>query len=276
MSFWDFLRRLFGRRKTKPKPLPLPPPFSPDPDPPNPPAGTWPDGVPNVHDWLVDNPHVRSFVKWESSSYDRWNKEDKSLKILLDSREMFIKDFRIARNKAGRAVPAPPEYVMDFISDKIGRTHKETIGNLILWCGDMVHFLGSFTGKNVEDQWQYRGFPPVSRVIDGTPNMTSDTRQHRAAGCHGTTGFLRAVLRAVNIPVEYRYTVGHAQPCFISEGLCLSHGDDPYNGNFKRSGKSVNELFITEATFEEWFRTGDAKYRRSNIGRRPKELAGIV
>ena len=76
--------------------------------------------------------------------------------------------------------------------------------------------------------------PAASRIIAGTPfageeNMPLGGILHRTAGCHGTAGFLRAVLRTVNIPVQERYANGHGIVAFTSESRYLSHADDPYS-----------------------------------------------
>ena len=50
----------------------------------------------------------------------------------------------------------------------IAQDRLHTIGNLLEWSRDLIHFLGGFTAKNLEGHWQYRGQMPVSRVISGT------------------------------------------------------------------------------------------------------------
>ena len=79
--------------------------------------------------------------------------------------------------------------------------------------------------------------------------------QHWTAGCHGSVGFLSAVLRAVNIPVQPVWVCGHELAYFITEGLYLDHGDGPYNLNVKNSPSPINSLLIDEATYELWFTT---------------------
>jgi hypothetical protein len=108
----------------------------------------------------------------------------------------------------------------------------DTIVRLLEWCRDnMKHFMGTGTANDMEKTWQYRGLASVRRVIDGTHNHEwdgPDNFGHWTAGCHGTTGFLRAVLRTVNIPVEYTREAEHALPHFVHQKLWLDHGDDPY------------------------------------------------
>jgi hypothetical protein len=87
----------------------------------------------------------------------------------------------------------------------------------------------------MSDTWHYRGLTPVERVIAGTHNHADpdDRFAHWTAGCHGTTGFLRTVLRTVNISVEYTTQAGHPQPHFVHQNLWLDHGDDPYTSLVK-------------------------------------------
>lgn len=49
----------------------------------------------------------------------------------------------------------------------------------------------------MHNHWQYRGWPPVERIISGTNDPVLGVR-HWTAGCRGTSGFLRLVLRTTN------------------------------------------------------------------------------
>ena len=172
----------------------------------------------------------------------------------------------------------------------IAEGRLKTIGNLLDWCrSNMIHFLGRFNAKNMEGHWQYRGEAPISRVISGTtivfyPYKKGDTSPplvesgHFTAGCWGTTAFLRAVLRVVNIPVKETTADGHSLPYFMSEGKHLSHGDDPYD-RFSSNRELhlphphlVEELFIDQTTYDAWFGPGVAS-EGANVSRRPRELA---
>ena len=119
--------------------------------------------------------------------------------------------------------------------------------------------------------------PPVKRIIEGTinPEWTSDEPRHWTAGCHGTVGFLRAVLRTVNIPVGYSYAVGHGQPRFLHEDLYIPHGDDVYTGYVKAQPPvPISRLLIDAATHEAWFGSSvDENTALINIGRLKKQLA---
>src|SRR5215217_2425075 len=102
-----------------------------------------------------------------------------------------------------------------------------------------------------------------------------DGIKHWTAGCHGTAGFLRAVLRTTNIPVAHKHRGGHALPYFSADGLYLSHGDDPYH-HYTRTDPpySMSELLIDQSKFDSWFGSAvpDGTKRR-NVGGRVAELA---
>jgi len=216
-------------------------------------------------------------VPWSVTGYDA-----ESLAILFDSRQMFSLDAgtgnycveRVAHG--GRAVPAPADYAWGFMSGRVGADRVETVGNLIEWCRGMVHYAGGIYAWNAQAHWQYRGFPPASRVAEGTPRLadeahggTADDRiMHRTAGCHGTTGFMRSVLRAVNIPVSQAFAGGHSLPRFPADGLFMSHGDDPYNAASRNETFPGEEILIDADTFREWFRDGKtSEEQRANVGR---------
>ncbi len=186
----------------------------------------------------------------------------------------------------GSVTPAHPTKTFSFLvqNQLIGTTRLETIANVLNWTRGMSHFIGPFTTKNMEDHWQYRGGPPVSRIIDGTivnPNAYSgfpDPR-HWTRGCWGTSDFLKNVLRVVNIPVWNESVPNnacpHATPHFLSEGMYLSHGDDPYISYWREGNTSVvppmEDFLIDQATYSLWFE-GDPNEACNNIGRQPYEL----
>jgi hypothetical protein len=177
-------------------------------------------------------------------------------------------------------VPAPPLRTFAFLGTAglIGSTRVDSLVRVVDWCrGNLVHFTGGTTAANMEDQWQYRGYPPMARVIDGTPQTSSSASgiQHRTAGCWGTTGFLRALLRVINIPVKLVSNAGHAQPWFMADSQYLSHGDDPYNQLTKATPPvPADEIPIDQAKFDSWFGAGvNDTDKSNNIGRRTRELA---
>lgn len=186
-----------------------------------------------------------------------------------------------------KATPSHPTFVYRFLAtaDLVGPTRLDTVGRVLDWCrAHLRHYFGSFTAANAEAHWQYRGWPPVRRVIEGTtptdPGLAGFGHQHWTGGCWGTTAFLRSVLRSVNIPVLMLFRCGHALPAFGGIGRYLTHGDDPYN-LLAQADYPAKELLITKATFDAWFpfdpadadNEADQATSCANIGRRPVDLA---
>ena len=101
-------------------------------------------------------------------------------------------------------------------------------------------------------------------------------KRHYTLGCHGTTGVLRAVLAAANIPVKETDVCGHAMPYFMADHVYLSHGDDPY-GSFGTSDTTISppmtDLLIDQATYTDWFVTPGQPASCANISRRDAQLA---
>ncbi|OFW40972.1 MAG: hypothetical protein A3F70_07905 [Acidobacteria bacterium RIFCSPLOWO2_12_FULL_67_14] len=160
------------------------------------------------------------------------------------------------KDNLGASLIAPPRYTAAFmeLNGLRGTTRLQTIGNLLQWARDnLIHFYGAQNYGNMETHWQYRGLPPISRIIEGTTHTGLGQFGHWTAGCHGTTGFLRNVLRAVNIPVQIVRVCGHSLAYFMTEGRYLDHGDNPYNLDFKATGLPASALLIDEATYAQWF-----------------------
>jgi hypothetical protein len=154
---------------------------------------------------------------------------------------------------------APPTWTYPWLQQAglIGATRQETIGKVMDWMrGNMWHFFGTDTMGTYNAVWQYRGFVPLSRIVGGTidANNLSYGVQHWTAGCHGSVGFLHAVLRVLNIPVQPVWVCGHELAYFTSEKLYLDHGDDPYNAVVRAAPNSpILNLLIDEATYQSWF-----------------------
>lgn len=160
------------------------------------------------------------------------------------------------KDNLGDSLPAPPYYTLTFLQENglIGATPYETIANLLQWVADnCAHFNGGDSYGNMEDHWQYRGIPPIPRIIEGTAVTSTGQFEHWTAGCHGTSGFIRNVLRAANIPVHIVKVCGHNLVHFLTEDLYLDHGDDPYNSTFKATGLPASALLIDAATYEQRF-----------------------
>jgi hypothetical protein len=225
---------------------------------------------------------IGHFVPWSILKYDR-----PSVRQLLDGRKTFKWQLGGPEfggiNKTGHllttyVVPAPPTITASFlgIHRLIGKTPFNTIYLVLNWArSNLHHFAGGevASGKQLgEVYWQYKGTTPVSRMINGTEaseavgGYWSKGIHHWTAGCPGTTGFLREVLRVVNIPVQ-EIDVGHKLPHFTSVGLALSHGDDPYE---LAPEIPIDELPISQSTFKAWFL--DDPNPTHNVSRRVAEL----
>ena len=118
----------------------------------------------------------------------------------------------------------------------------------------------------------------MERIIEGTVSSANPSigEQHYTAGCWGTAGFLRALLRTVNIPVDIGASpTAHALPGFPSEGLNLSHGDDPYTQISKWQPLfPIDDLFIDDMKYSAWFGPSvPPGIQLNNVGRQPTDLA---
>jgi hypothetical protein len=185
------------------------------------------------------------------------------------------------KDNVGGSLIAPPRWTLAFLrnANLVGATRAATIAALLDWCRDnLVHFYGAADYGTMEEHWQYRGLPPLTRVLDGTMSTHpgAATFAHWTAGCHGTTGLLRNVLRAVNIPVQILRVCGHGQVLFLTEGTYLDHGDNPYSLDFKATGLPASDLLLDETTYTAWFGTSQDNHETNcdNVGRRASELAG--
>ena len=198
------------------------------------------------------------------------------LRRLLDANGMFgiwEDGFLMYGSTHGIASHGDPTRVYDWLRDEgiIGPDETTTIGRLLEWgTGHMAHYLGGIDPDNMEAHWGYPGFPPVERIIAGTE--TEYGTLHYTAGCWGTSGFLRLVLRTVNIPATHVTNCGHAQPFFPTIERYLTHGDDIYNANTRAAAAPGIKLLVEPDTFNFWFDPLNHA-RCDNIGRRPRELA---
>ena len=225
-------------------------------------------------------------VQWSLLKYN-----EKQLKLLLDNHTLFEysksrKVYSIFRRHEslfnhGSVTPGDPVRIYDFLDEEklISITRWGTIGYLLGWCRDnLYHFKDGNTPENYQDHWQYEGYPPVERIISGTkhPNLGF---QHYTAGCWGTTGFIRMVLRTINIPVVLEEQCNHALPHFVyssSHEFYLSHGDDPYNKLYKTNTPKFPplDLTINQQKFDQWFNKDlPEETICNNVGRHALELA---
>jgi hypothetical protein len=237
---------------------------------------------------------ARSWLGWSLNEYT-----DAELALLFDSRYLYTyrdglgkyivtkmyNNESIGISDYGAAMPGDPGRIFAFLydSEMLGATRRQTIENLMGWCRThLVHYNGVNDPANLLNYWQYGGFAPVERMIQGTicTSQPAVGLQHWTAGCWGTTAFLRLVLRTANIPVlatrlrcpDVRF---HSTPYFASENLYLSHGDDLY-GHLSHATPPIpeSEYLIDQARFDVWF--GDAvsdEQSCNNVGRRQFELA---
>ena len=164
-----------------------------------------------------------------------------------------------------KTVFAPPKWTYPFLKEAglVDTTPKDTICRVLDWMRhNMAHYQQGSNGLGGDDSfasyfavWHYRGYPPLSKIIIGTidSNNPSMGAQHWTAGCHGSVGFLNAVLRVVNIPVQPVWVCGHELAYFMTENMYMDHGDDPYNLNVKNSSQRISNVLIDEATYKSRF-----------------------
>jgi hypothetical protein len=263
-------------------------------------------GLKETYAWPLYLAHVAQSLAIEIGRRVSWSLDEytgESLAILLDSRQMFTWNpkysaYEIQHTQSGSALLAPPDVAFGFLkANKIlpstrgiigpafpkPNERRMTIARLFDWCRlNMWHSLHDQGGKTGEDIWQYRGFPPVSRIISGTTSGVDKPAiafKHWTAGCNCTTGFLRAVLRTVNIPVKHTSVCGHTLPYFPSEGKHLSHGDDLYGKTSrldpltKKMSYPSDQLFIDQTKYNAWFGKGVSDEAKcNNVGRQSTEL----
>ena len=135
----------------------------------------------------------------------------------------------------------------------MGENRLDSIKALLDWSSNLVHFYGNSTRENAEAHWGHRYYPTVEQTINGTVRDGESTVRHWTMGCHGTSLFLKNVLRAINIPVRVPFICGHAEVQFVSEGKFMDHGDDPYNSTYTNSQCSADHLLLDTETFVERF-----------------------
>ena len=254
----------------------------------------FPHQMPSLQPWIYYLTHIAHSIRVEVDRLVHWSilrYNQSQLELFLDSRTFFeyIKDsdvYSIIRwdetlFSHGSVTLGDPVRIYDFLDNEklIGMTRWGTIGRFLGWCRDeLTHFEGGNTSENYKKHWDYEGYPPVERIISGTKHPDLGF-QHFTAGCFGTTGFLRNVLRTINVPVLLEERCGHAMPHFAydkTHEFYLSHGDDPYNNLYKHNTPKFIplELIIDHYKFDEWFgKNLPEKNICNNIGRRSLELA---
>ena len=226
---------------------------------------------------------ARSIVSEQVLPWSLSELRDDGLSVLFNSRSLFSWDsnlaaYRVVFGSQGSATPGDPNSVFAFlkVNGLIANSRQETINRVLDWARHLQHNFGYDTAANYFAIWQYRGMPPVSRILSGTTdtNNPSYGKLHYTAGCFGTSALLSFVLRTVNIPVKFGIYTGHAHPNFVHERTFLSHGDDPYNVHMKTGPWiPMAELPISETTHRQWFGpTVSPAEQANNTGRRVAEL----
>jgi hypothetical protein len=155
----------------------------------------------------------------------------------------------------GETIIGMPRFTYRFLAQNgiVQGSRLDSIKAMLDWSGNLVHFYGGGTRSNTLAHWGHRYFPTVEKVINGTVRDGESQVRHWTMGCHGTTFFIKSVLRAINIPVRVPLTCMHAQLAFVSEGLFVDHGDDLYNSDYTGSQCNADHLLLDAATFAERF-----------------------
>jgi hypothetical protein len=221
------------------------------------------------------------WVPWSLAAYS-----PAELALLLDSRSLFEwaagpQKYGVLKDhgglfRHGSATPGDPARTHRFLRTHglVAPTPRATIERVLDWCrGHLVHFYGLLTPANCQGHWQYAAYPPVERILSGTTHPQHGFG-HWTAGCWGTTGFLRAVLRTVNVPASLeRPCIDHAMLAFVHAALYLSHGDDPYDAWWRAEPMApIGKLLIDQPKFDAWFGP-TVNDPCANVGRQSSKLA---
>ncbi|MGA0559474.1 hypothetical protein ACO2Q8_22640 [Larkinella sp. VNQ87] len=239
-----------------------------------------------THAWAYFRASVAHSLALELGNRVNWsvrNYSEQQLAQLFNSREMFYWNesplgYMISNGYHGFVTQGPPLKSYQFMKDHdmISTNRLNTISRAIDWCRfNLSHYLGRSSGDNMEAHWQYRGAPPMMRILSGTfnPEQPLFGVRHWTAGCHGTAGFLRMLLRTVNIPVKMVFGYQHAQVWFMSDNYYLDHADAPYDSRIKDPAIGAGELLINQDRYMQWFGPGVSQEVESkNVGRRNREL----
>ena len=206
-------------------------------------------------------------LSWSIRDYS-----DNALSWLLDSTSLFVINRDTGRHCIvfrlhGAATPGDTVRIYRELQSRslVTSSSKNTILYLLEWCRrNLIHSTaiiedGEFdvslqTRAYFDTHWHYQGFPPTEMVFRGTFRDGRPPLRNWTYGCWGTTGFLRAVLRVINIPVT-QGVCGHSYPKFISEGVFISHGDDPYTREMTEYTPPIpmEEILIPMDRLDEFF-----------------------
>lgn len=227
--------------------------------------------------WKLYLAHVAFSLMLETSHQVPWSVTDypdATLKWIFDSATMgwYLANWdgfylgtydqagfpALRTNNRPRTTFADPRWTYPWLKQAglIGATRLATIGSTLDWMRhNLTHFYDAESIGRDLDIWQYNGYSPLSRIMNGTldakyPGLGT---QHWTAGCHGSTGFMNAALRVLNIPVQPVWVCGHEQTYFMSEDLYMDHADDPYNAVVRASSASSLLLLMNSATWRSRF-----------------------
>jgi hypothetical protein len=221
---------------------------------------------------------IRRLVSWSVLDAD-----DDELRHLFHSDWLFLPvaggRFAIEGSEGtfihGRVTPGDPGRTFGFLTREglIAADRRLTIERLADWCREsLIHeFAGTLgtptllwrtnTRESNDVHWQYEGFAPVERMIAGTERSRDRDVfggiRHWTAGCWGTTGFLRSVLRTANVAVTLDRRCDHAMPHFLRDRVFVSHGDDFYNSRSKWEPRfPAGDLLQPIELMERWYGAG--------------------
>jgi len=191
---------------------------------------------------------VHGVVSWHLFDFS-----DAQIISLLDS--YYLMRYEPATNKyffdtvwLGNVTAWNPRICYEFLSNLriIKSSQLETISTLTDWMrGRLIHIA---EGVDFNDQFGYPGPPPADKVL-----YPLKGKLHMTAGCWGTSGLYRAILRSVNVPVLHQIVnlgdTDHSRPEFWSVDRSMPHGDDPYNAILTPSGAVIpsSNLLYTSA-----------------------------
>lgn len=217
---------------------------------------------------------IQNNYNWSIIDYD-----DQFLQELLSHESYFEPwlDADISNEKFVRiketviSTPSPPAYLQnEFICPRniLQSTQQVTFSEIMRFARDsMFHFVGSQT---YNEHWQYLGFPPMSRVIDGTTHPIYGFG-HWTYGCHGTVTFSKWLGFMLNIPILDKFIgSGHRIALLpTADSIFISHGDDPYG----KDHIEPRHFNINKFHFTEFFGDGEINQDLNvNVGRRVREI----
>jgi len=242
--------------------------------------------VPLAHAWKVFVWWTAHNVALEMTGALPWSlagDSEDQLAPLFDSTEMMHRrsgDFLLGGAPHGNYVGTPyasypgatiigaPRYTYRFLAQQgmLKSTRRATITALLDWVSaNLIHFEGYAHRDICQDHWGHRYDPSVEMLIEGTTRASDGKFAHWTLGCHGTTRFIKDVLRAANIPVRLAFNCEHAQVLFVSEDAYMTHGDHPYNSAFKASGCSTDWLLVDRTRWESLFGPGQVNHKDATL-----------